>query len=281
MVLGVPYLGVEWEMLLGSTSVYLQILRFFIVLGVGIAVTRTVFMPIVRRLVSRRGAGKKTKHSVENIVGVVAVFVTFIAALQAAEFGGLVTVIGTVTAALTVAIGWGMRDQISSLVAGVFLNMYPSFVNGDYISSDDFAGTVHEVNLVDTVIKDGNGQKTRIPNSLLTTQPITNHTKGTVTQDEFTVTVRPEKREDAVSALEIIAEQHDVVRSTPAPTVVHDGIADGAVTTRLVYYIDDTADRSAVKTDLVGRFTDQAVKQDLLAAPDAGEEPDEMSETTR
>ncbi len=265
------------QMVFGSTSVYVQLLRFFVVFIVGITVIRTVVMPLVRRIAARRGTKKRAKHSLENIVGVIGFFVTFTAALQAGDFGGLVTVIGTVGAAATVAIGWGMRDQVGSLVSGIFMHISPSFVEGDYISTEDMTGTVQETTMIETKLRGPNGQKLVVPNSYLTTRPVTNHTKGTVTQDSLTVKVRPEKLDAARDALKTLAAEYDEVLNSPAPRVLHGDMDGKSVTTELVYYIRDNQDVRQIRSNVIEQFNRMAVDQELLAEPEEEKTADDAS----
>ena len=95
--------------ILTGTSTWVQLARFLVTLLVGVAVTRILLMPASRRLVSKKG-DRKVTHSIENLVGVTGLFLTFTVALQAGSFGGLATIIGAIAAALTVAVGFGMRD---------------------------------------------------------------------------------------------------------------------------------------------------------------------------
>ncbi|MFB6182515.1 MAG: mechanosensitive ion channel domain-containing protein [Candidatus Nanohaloarchaea archaeon] len=125
-------------------------------------------MPTTRKILQIRGKQKKSIHSVENIVGVIGLFITFTVGLQAAKFGNLATILGAIAAALTVAVGFGMRDQISSLVAGILIQLDNPFVKGDYIKVNDQEGKVKEINLRTTIINGKNNEKLVLPNNVLT-----------------------------------------------------------------------------------------------------------------
>lgn len=260
-----------WTLIFGTAGAYLQLARFFIVLIIGIVLTRAVLMPIVRKLASRRNAGKKTRHSLENIVGIIGIFIAFTAALQAGQFGSLVTVIGTVAGAATVAIGWGMRDQVGSVVSGIFIHLYPSFVKGDYISVGEVSGIVKEITLVETRLRDDTGEKLVIPNNYITTRPLVNQSKGTLTQDSIEIAVRPEKLDAAEKELKRIAEEYDEVLNTPAPKIMHTDITDGNVVTELIYYLRDNQDIKQIRSNVIQMFNEVAVEKDLLSEPEADE----------
>ncbi len=268
MVLQEMVMKYEWvQLLFGSANSYLQLTRFVVVFLIGIILIKAVVMPIIHRLAGRRGADKKTKHTLENIIGVVGVFAVFVAALQAGDFGNLVTVIGAIAGAATLSIGWGMRDQVSSIVSGVFLHVYPPFVKGDYIAVGDVTGTVKASTLVETTLRSNTGEKIVLPNSYLTSRPMTNQTKGTVTQDSIRLTITPEKLEMAEQELKRLADEYDEVLNTPPPRVMHTDISDSAIETELIYYLRDNQDIRQIRSNVIQQFTAVAVEKSLLTDP--------------
>lgn len=160
--------------LIPNPGVYLRVARFLLILIVGVVLTRILILPIARRLLRKREAESETKHSVLNIVGVIGYFLSFTVALQAGNFGNLVTIIGAIAAALTVAIGFGMRDQISNLVAGFLIYIYRPFIIGDYIHSQTAEGVVDSINLASTTLLGSSSEKIVVPNSQLTTEELKN-----------------------------------------------------------------------------------------------------------
>lgn len=262
------------QMLFGSSSIYLQLLRFTFVLLIGILVTRTVLVPVIRRIVNRRGADKKAKHSLESMASIFGVFAAFIAALQAGEFGSLVTVIGTVAAALTVAIGWGMRDQVGSLVYGTFLHVYPSFIQGDYITVGDVSGTIREIKLTETRIRGDHGDHIAVPNNYLSTRPIKNQTRGTATQDHLTIKLDPAKLEEATETLRTVCREYDEVLNTPKPKIQYSTLTKDAVETELIYYVDDSKDLHDIRSTVIQRFNAEAVENNYLGKSEEKKDED-------
>ena len=163
------------EQILSGSNIYFQLARFFIVVFAGVLLTRAVVMPLSVKLMSRRNSSKKAKHSLENITGLFALFTTLLIALQAASFGNLLTILGTIAAAATVAIGFGMRDQVSSLVAGIFIHTDNPFVKGDYIKVTETAGKIKEINLRTTKLNSENDTQI-VPNNILNSNTVQNFT---------------------------------------------------------------------------------------------------------
>lgn len=252
------------EAFLPNTGIYIQLIRFLAVLVAGVVVTRVVLMPLARKAVARKGGDKVSMHSFENIVGLGGLFLSFILALQGAELGNLVTVLGAITAALTVAVGFGMRDQIGNVVAGFFILTDNPFVKGDYITTGEHEGVVKDIKLRHTTINGSDSEKVILPNSLLTTQPLKNSTKGrhTKVSKEFKVGVENAEKFEKICIEE--ASNHDKVLDNPEPDTTVEGFEDGKAVIRLNYKVRDSEDLKSIRSDLTRIILDKSIEKGIL-----------------
>lgn len=249
------------ENLLPDIGLYLQLIRFFLVLTAGVFLTRLVLMPASRRMVGARKGDKVSVNSVGNLVGVFGLILSFIVALQAAGFGGLVTVLGAITAALTVAVGFGMRDQVSNIVGGFFIYTDNPFVVGDYIEVNDQGGVVEDVSLRQTELNGMEGEKLVIPNSILTLNPVKNFTEDTRTKGSISLETLPEKAPELEKKSVEIAQENASVLEKPEPEVVLRGFKEGKVEMQLHYWIRGSEDSGRVRSQLL---RDLASEADLI-----------------
>ncbi|MBY6294017.1 mechanosensitive ion channel [Nanohaloarchaea archaeon H01] len=250
------------EQILSGSEVYFQLARFFIVFAAGIFLTRAVFMPLTAKLMTRKGSTKKAKHSIENISGLIGLFSTLLIALQAASFGNLLTILGTIAAAATVAIGFGMRDQVASLVAGVFIQTDNPFVKGDYIKVNDTEGRIKEINLRTTKLNAQNDTKI-VPNNILTANTVRNFTRGNRTADSIKVTVKMDKIEKAKEVLgEAVSESEDVLKK-PEPEISQTGLEEGKAELEANFWTKDTAGIREIRSRILRNYTDKAAKERL------------------
>lgn len=254
-------MAIENTVIEGS-SVYLQLARFVITMVIGVAVTRLLLMPATRKLVNKRG-DRKASHSIENLVGVLGLFLAFTVALQAGDFGSLATIIGAIAAALTVAVGFGMRDQVSSLVGGIFIHLDNPFVKGDYIRTGDYEGVVKEVKLRATVLNGSSSEKLVVPNSALTTGAVKNYTKGSRTKTSLEIPIETQAHEEHSEALRKAANDQDEVLTNPEPKVVLKGL-DEKVDAELQYWIRDSDDKKQVRSRVLKRYISEAVEKGLI-----------------
>lgn len=250
--------------LLQNTSTYLQLARFFLTLIVGVALTRLILMPATRRLIGRRGDRKAT-HSIENLVGVLGLFLAFTVALQAGNFGNLATIIGAIAAALTVAVGFGMRDQVASVVGGIFIHLDNPFIKGDYIKTGDYEGVVKEIKLRATILNGSTSEKLVVPNSTLVTSPVKNFTKGSKTKTSLEVNLDSLNQEKHSELLKEAANKQDEVLTNPEPRVMLKGLEDGKLNAELQYWLRDSGDVKNVRSRVLKNYVERAIEEGLIS----------------
>ncbi|MBC5792670.1 MAG: mechanosensitive ion channel [Nanohaloarchaea archaeon] len=235
------------DKILFSTSIYFQTIRFGAAFILGMLFTRAVLMPVSGRLFSKR-PGKKAEHSAENITGLLGIFVTVVLSLQVGGFGNLLTLVGTIAAAATVAIGFGMRDQVSSVIAGFFLYTDNPFLRGDYIKVNETEGRVKEINLRTTVLNGHNSEKQIVPNSILTTNNVKNFTKAERTK--LSLEFKGEASEEfEQKILDIIKEEEEIL-GRPEPEIVYTGLDDGKPVMQVHSWVKESADYRKIRSNV-------------------------------
>lgn len=262
-------MGLETE-LVTSSKTYFQLARFLIALVVGVALTRLALMPFTRKLLRRKG-DRKALHSIENLVGVVGLFLTFTVALQVGDFGSLASIIGAIAAALTVAIGFGMRDQVSSLVGGIFIHLDNPFIKGDYIKAGEYEGVVKEIKLRATVLNGVSSGKLVVPNSVLTTNAVKNYTRGRNTKTSLEISPTTVDYEKHAELLKQAANDQSDVRTNPEPKVVLKGLEDDKVNAELHYWIRDSSDLKDIRSQVLESYIEKGVDEGLIKEKEESE----------
>jgi len=243
-------------------SIYLQILRFLGTFVAGILVTRLLLMPATRKTMSKRS--KKASHSTENIIGLVGFFLTLALALQAGGFGNMLTVVGTIAAAATVGIGFGMRDQIASVIAGFFIYTDNPFLKGDYIKVNDIEGRVMEIHLRTTVLKGGNSEIQVVPNNILTTNNMKNYTRSDRTKISLEFKEAAEKLDDYEEIIENTAVENEKVLKKLKPEIRYTGIEEGKGTLVLNAWVKERADVRSIRSEIYRSIIEKADKKGIL-----------------
>lgn len=251
------------QVIIGST-IQMKLLRFVVVMAVGLLFTRTIVMPAARFLARKKSDNITTQTSIENLAGILTGFAVFATALQAGAFGGLVTIVGTVAAALTVAIGFGMREEVGSLVSGLFIQIDNPFVKGDYIKVNESEGIVREIDLRTTILKTSGSEKLVMPNRVLTANGVKNFTKGKKTKTSVSVKTPVEKAEKAAKILEKEAVKAEKVLEKPEPDTIFNKIEEGKIEVELHYWVKNPEHVTEVRSNILAEFSKKAEKNKLF-----------------
>lgn len=233
----------------------IRLTRFFAAMIIGAIVTRAAVMPLARRLISRRIKNVTTQASLENLTGLMSGIVFVSISLEVAGYGGLVTILGTVTAALTVAIGFGMREEVGSLVSGVFIQLDRPFIKGDYIEIGDTRGVVDEIKLRSTVLENVESEKVVVPNRVLTGGAMKNFTKGRKTRTSVEIKVPVKHAEKAMEILRDSVATIEEVIEKPQPSVWIEKIEDEKAVLQLECFVNTSRKVDKTRSKILEEFS--------------------------
>ncbi len=183
----------------------------------------------VRSLLSR------TVHSDTTLVPVVATIVRygivlFVIVAALAQLGIETTSILAVLGAAGLAVGLALQGTLSNIAAGIMLLWLRPFRLGDYIGTNDVAGTVEEINLFHTRLRTWDGIYKFVPNSQLWNTTLTNFSRNRtrLILIEFGVAYE----DDIATARNVLREHaagHANVLDDPAVQVVPLSLGDSSV----------------------------------------------------
>ncbi|TYP98796.1 small-conductance mechanosensitive channel [Tenacibaculum adriaticum] len=158
-------------------SVLLYVLVITFVAWVVSRVLRYIIVLIIKSRKSDRFGRTSIqflRNSVKFFVGVFAVFY-IISTVPA--FRSKASFIFSGAGILAAIIGFAAQAALSNLIAGAFIVIFRPFRVGDYIKLDEERiGIVQDINLRHTVINNFENKRLIIPNSVISTASILNHT---------------------------------------------------------------------------------------------------------
>jgi len=106
------------------------------------------------------------RRFLEAVLRVVLWFGSSLVALSLLGFQQLATALGTASGSLALAVAYALRDALSEVIAGVYLVRDDRFVQGRRVSTDDRTGTIQQVGLRRTTLRDEeNGEVIVIANN--------------------------------------------------------------------------------------------------------------------
>ncbi|QLG61837.1 mechanosensitive ion channel family protein [Halorarum salinum] len=228
---------------LAAAATFLVVLFGVYLLG------RTFVVPLVDRVLDRRGLEPHARRPLRKMANVVLVFVGISVAFGLAGYGNFLRSLATVAAAATLAIGLALQDVIRNFVAGVFIFTDRPFRIGDWIEWEDNSGVVEDISFRVTRVRTFDNELLTVPNAVLTDDVI----KNPVAKETLRLKVEfgIGYDDDIDEATEIIVEEadrHPDVLADPAPSVRLSELADSFVGLQSRVWIENPSRADFVKT---------------------------------
>ncbi|SEW20749.1 mechanosensitive ion channel family protein [Halobacterium jilantaiense] len=183
---------------------------------------------------------------------------------------------------LGIVIGTAARTTIGSLIAGFVLMVARPFEIGDWVAIGDDEGTVTDITIINTRIRNPNGEEVVIPNENVLNATVTNRTS--LDRLRLSVDVGVDYDADIEAAEAVVQdalEDVDHVLSNPTPQVVPTSLGDSAVVLECRFWIDHPSPaKRAMATanvvrDVKGALDDAGIKipypqRELLGREETG-----------
>ncbi|MEP6608330.1 MAG: mechanosensitive ion channel domain-containing protein [Burkholderiaceae bacterium] len=199
---------------------------------------------------------------------VIKAVLTVLAVLIALAFVGIdLTLLSVFGGALGVGLGLGLQRIASNYVSGFIILLDRSLSIGDMITVDKFYGSVSQINARYTVIKALDGTETIVPNEMLVSTPVVNHSySSTTVQVVFKVTVA--YGADVDRALQILIETaaaQSRVLGDPAPAAFITDLGADGIDLQIGFWIRDPQlgslpIRSEIARSVLQRFAQQGIE---------------------
>jgi small-conductance mechanosensitive channel len=152
-----------------------------------------------------------------------------------------------VVAAVTLALGVAGQAVIGNVVSGVFLVGDSDFNVGDWIEWDGNAGAVEGIGFRVTRVRTASNEILTVPNTALTTNPVTNpYSRSRYQAAEGVEIAYDSDLARARETLRAAAAEIPAVLEDPAPTAGVVTLGSDSVTLRLRYWVPDP-DRQAAR----------------------------------
>lgn len=142
-----------------------------------------------------------TKNILKYVIYFVAVY--SILEILGLKMGSILAVAGIGS----LAVGFGAQSLVKDVITGFFIIFEDQFGVGDYITINNLSGTVEEIGLRVTKIRDFSGDLNIIPNGEITS--VTNHSKGAM---RALVAVSVSYEEDVDRVIEALNEICDEMK---------------------------------------------------------------------
>jgi len=167
--------------------------------------------------------------------------------------------------AVAIGVGFGMQTLFKNLISGVLVLIERPFRLGDDIQIGDLRGTVVDIDLRASVLRDSDGAETLIPNSALVEQNVTARPRAI--RQTLAVTVDAQSNPREVSdTLREAAERHGLLNASRKPEIFLDEFPGEGLRFSMCYWIEPSpgVDRQRVASDLrlmiLGAFGEKGIQ---------------------
>ncbi len=196
---------------------------------------------IINRVVRLMGAGMERSNTEPTLakflcnlssVGLKALLLISVASMIGIETTSFIAVLG----AAGLAVGLALQGSLSNFAGGVLVLMFRPYKVGDFIDAQGVMGTVHEIQIFNTILKTPDNKVIIVPNGSISNGIITNFSMEATRRVDFVFGIGySDDIAKAKATIERLVREDSRTLSDPEPQIVVSELADSSVniTTRV------------------------------------------------
>jgi small conductance mechanosensitive channel len=196
---------------------------------------------IINRVIRLMGAGMERSNTEPTLakflcnlssVGLKALLLISVASMIGIETTSFIAVLG----AAGLAVGLALQGSLANFAGGVLVLMFRPYKVGDFIDAQGVMGTVHEIQIFNTILKTPDNKVIIVPNGSISNGIITNFSMEATRRVDFVFGIGySDDIGKAKSVIEGLVKADERTLSDPEPQIVVSELADSSVniTTRV------------------------------------------------
>ena len=162
-----------------------------------------------------------------------------IIALNFIGFGGIANSLLAGAGVSAIILGFAFKDIGENFLAGIILAIKRPFSIGDIIEVDGFKGTVKDIDIRNTHLRNIEGKDIFIPNSTIIKNTLINYTKDGYLRINFMIGIAPECDINQTRNLIIdYLERNNQILHDPVPNVLVQELGEFTVDLQVLFWVD-------------------------------------------
>jgi len=204
-----------------------QIVGALLIFIIGRWVAKAI-VGMMRKAMTRKQLDEILINFLANIVYV---FLLLSVVLIAVSYLGIaVTPLVAVLGGAALAVGLALQSSLSNFASGLMLVGFRPFSKGNFVEAGGVSGTVSSVGIFQTQLTTPDNRHVIVPNSEITSQPITNYSAFDTRRIDLIIGVGyDDDLKTAQSVMKKVIEGHDKVLKDPEPVVLMMELGDSSV----------------------------------------------------
>ncbi|MDX5481774.1 MAG: mechanosensitive ion channel [Hymenobacteraceae bacterium] len=206
----------------------MKLLVAIVILVIGTWVIRRLNR-LIQNLMLSKGVDESLRPFLSSILKVTLwiLLIVLVIAQLGVEMTSFIAVLGSAG----LAIGLALQGSLSNFAGGVLILTIKPFRVGDYIEAQGQGGTVHLINIFNTVLKTPDNKTIYLPNGPLASTVVVNYSVENTRRVELLFTVSVHNDIGKVRQLiQQLIDQDERVLQEPAPAIVVTNFAEHAIT---------------------------------------------------
>ncbi|ELZ45794.1 MscS Mechanosensitive ion channel [Halorubrum californiense DSM 19288] len=168
-------------------------------------------------------------------VGLLVLAAITVLGIWGVNLGGLLVGAGF----LGIVLGMAARQTLGSLIAGFVLMFARPFEIGDWVEIGDEEGFVTDITIMNTHMRNFDGEYVVVPNDLVANQAITNRSREGRLRIHMEVGIGyDDDPDEAAGIAEEVLDDIGVIANNPQPYAIPSGFGDSAILLDLRFWID-------------------------------------------
>ncbi len=204
-----------------------QLVLAIVVLLIGLWVVKIIVNAIGRSM-EKKNTDASLRPFIKSLISALlkVLVVISVMSLVGIPMTSFIAILG----AAGLAVGLALSGTLQNFAGGVMLLIFKPFKVGDFIEAQGFMGTVHEIQIFNTILKTPDNKTIIIPNGGLSTGPMTNYSTEATRRVDFSFGIGySDDIDKARSVIDGLIKKDSRILGDPEPFIAVGELADSSV----------------------------------------------------